>query len=36
MVNELATAQYTEMDIQAFEVVDAIPAKTFQRDSLGR
>lgn len=36
MVNELATAQYTEMDIQAFEVVDSIPAKTFQRDSLGR
>lgn len=36
MVNELVKGQYTEMAIQAFEVVDSIPAKIFQRDSLGR
>jgi hypothetical protein len=36
MVNELTKGQFTEMTIQAFDVVDTIPAKTFQRESLGR
>jgi len=36
MVNELTKGQSTEMTIQSFEVVDAIPDKTFQRESLGR
>jgi len=36
MVNELTKGQSSEMTIQGFEVVDAIPAKTFQRESLGR
>lgn len=36
MVNELAKGQSTEMTIQGFDVVDSIPGKTFQRESLGR
>jgi outer membrane lipoprotein-sorting protein len=36
MVNELAKGQYTEMTVQSFDVVDSIPSKTFQRESLGR
>jgi len=36
MVNELAKGQVTEMTVQSFEVVDSIPPKTFQRESLGR
>lgn len=36
MVNELARGQSTDMTIQSFELVDSIPPKTFQRESLGR
>lgn len=36
MVNELTKGQVSEMTIQSFEVVDAIPAKTFRRESLGQ
>lgn len=36
MVNELAKGQSTEMTLQRFDVVDALPARTFQRESLGR
>ena len=36
MINELTKGQSSEMTIQSFEVVDTIPAKTFQRESLGR
>lgn len=36
MVNELTQGQSTEMTIQAFDVLADIPAKTFQRESLGR
>lgn len=36
MVNELSKGQYSEMTIQSFEVEGAIPAKMFQRESLGR
>jgi outer membrane lipoprotein-sorting protein len=36
MVNELTKGQSSEMTIQGFDVVDAIPGKTFQRESLGR
>jgi len=36
MVNELAKGQYTEMTIQSFDVVDSIPSRIFQRESLGR
>ena len=36
MVNELAKGQFTEMNIQEFDVVGSVPAKTFQRESLGR
>lgn len=36
MVNELVSGQYTDMTIKEFEVLQAIPDKTFQRESLGR
>jgi outer membrane lipoprotein-sorting protein len=36
MVNELARGQSTDMTVQRFELVDSIPPKTFQRESLGR
>jgi outer membrane lipoprotein-sorting protein len=36
MVNELARGQSTLMTVQSFELVDSIPPKTFQRESLGR
>ena len=36
MVNELARGQSTDLTVQSFEVVDSIPPKTFQRESLGR
>lgn len=36
MVNELAKGQFTEMTINAFEVVGSIPDKTFRKESLGR
>jgi outer membrane lipoprotein-sorting protein len=36
MVNELAKGQSTDMTVQRFELVDSIPPRTFQRESLGR
>jgi outer membrane lipoprotein-sorting protein len=36
MVNELTKGQSTDMTVQSFELVDSIPPKTFQRESLGR
>lgn len=36
MVNELAKGQSTDLTVQSFELVDSIPPKTFQRESLGR
>ena len=36
MVNELTKGQYTDMTIKEFQVVDSLPAKTFQKESLGR
>jgi outer membrane lipoprotein-sorting protein len=36
MVNELTKGQSSEMTIQGFDVVDSIPGRTFQRESLGR
>lgn len=36
MINELAKGQSTDMTVQSFELVDSIPSKTFQRESLGR
>jgi outer membrane lipoprotein-sorting protein len=36
MVNELTRGQSTDMTVQSFELVDSVPAKTFQRESLGR
>lgn len=36
MINELTRGQSTDMTVQSFELVDSIPSKTFQRESLGR
>jgi outer membrane lipoprotein-sorting protein len=36
MVNELTRGQSTDMTVQSFELVDSIPPRTFQRESLGR